>query len=249
VSTVPWWHGLVEQEMREVSGRARPGHGPTWAAVVGAGVLMLVPGGAGAVMAAEQPPPVAPSPTVEPFEGRPDGDHLAVIGDSITDLTREELHRELNPSWAVSVDGRHGYTVAEQVPTANVYGAQTPPPAVAVVNLGTNDSTQGIPVQQVDSAMGQVLAPLASARCVVLVTVNANTMDPARNERANEINFWVLWARAASDGRIRLADWNTVVHDHYDRNDRDLTTDMVHPNQKGQDLLADVVTDAVAGCP
>jgi hypothetical protein len=202
----------------------------------------------GVIPAAGAPIPVA---EVEPYSGSATGDRLAVIGDSITEMSHDAIHRQLDGAYYVSVDGRPGFTISEQLPVAAVYSQQHPAPDVIVVNLGTNDAMLGTTLGDATNDLADVTANFPRARCVVLTTVNANTMGVTFNDWANAFNFWTIFGMAGADARVRIADWNTSVHAYYEAGQPqgDLTYDLVHPTPLGQERLSTLVADTVASCP
>jgi hypothetical protein len=202
----------------------------------------------GVLPATGAPTPVA---EVEPYTGNATGERLAVIGDSITQMSHDEIHRQLDGAYHVSVDGRPGFTISEQLPVAAVYSQQHPVPGVIVVNLGTNDAVLGTTLADATRDLADITANFPTARCVVLTTVNANTMGVTFNDWANAFNFWAIFAMAGTDDRIRIADWNTSVHTYYEdgQPQGDLTYDLVHPTPIGQERLADLTKTAIDTCP
>jgi hypothetical protein len=195
-------------------------------------------------------PPTRPAGQVEPYDGAP-GARLAIIGDSITRQGHEGLHRRFGGSRPVSVDGRDGFTVAQQFPTARAYAGQRPAPTTVVINLGTNDAGWSVPLADTEVAAEATLRLFDPARCIVVVTVNANTPDRARNERSSAINDRVWRAAARRDARIRIADWDGLVRAAYARGEPEgpLTRDTIHPTELGQRELAELIGATVETCP
>jgi hypothetical protein len=204
-----------------------------------------------AFAASDIPVAVSDAIQVEPYQGLPMGPRLAVIGDSITAMSGTQLHTELDPFFLVSVDGRHGHTIAQQLPVAQLYGHQSPPPSIVAINLGTNDDSADTDLTSADADLRHLLDQFPSVSCVVLTTINANTMSTDRNTWANSFNFWTLFALSQSDSRVRIADWNTEVRRYYDSGqpNGELTYDMVHPTPLGQTHLASLTHDALTSCP
>jgi hypothetical protein len=245
--------------MRALSPRARlVATLVTAMSVAGAGVALTtgIPGAE-----AEAPPAVATvvsalapdttaAPDVEPYTGLPTGRRVAVIGDSITDATRSVLHDRLDHRYLVSIDGRPGFKLGQQLPVARVYAAQRPAPDTVVINLGTNDAGRD-DAAGTDADLRAMLDTVGAARCVVLVTVTTDTLDPTYNGRADAINRLVLQAAARRDGRIRLADWRGAVRWAYAAGlpFGELTRDRIHPTEVGQRVLTDLVEESLASCP
>jgi lysophospholipase L1-like esterase len=232
-------------------------------AVLGA----LVAGPAGGAQAAPAPPTVPDAattvsrPTPPPPEPAPDlsieafsrrrAPRLAVIGDSITNISHDALHAAFDRDFGVSVDGRSGYTIAQQLPTAERYADSALDPATVVINLGQNDAFATADLGSANAAMRALIGQFPYADCIVLTTVNGNTFSPEWNAWANDFNFWVLFALAVEDDRVRLADWNSLVADYYaaGQPDGELTSDLVHPTALGAQRLVGVTAGAVHACP
>jgi hypothetical protein len=195
--------------------------------------------------------PSAAAQTVEPYKGNAAGPRVAVIGDSITWQTKEEIHAWLDPDYYVSVDGRSGYTIQQQLPVADVYAAQIPRPSIIVINLGTNDMTQAIPVWASGYQLGTMTGKFSSARCIVLVDINGNTGVTSWNVWAAQFNRDVIYTAAAWDTRIRVVRWDQFVRSYYTAGQPygELTTDLVHPTELGQYFLGSLIKDQVNACP
>ena len=195
--------------------------------------------------------PSAAAQTVEPYKGKATGPRVAVIGDSITFLTKEEIHAWLDPNYYVSVDGRSGFTIAQQLSVATVYAGQTPKPSIVVVNLGTNDMTQAVPVWASGYDLGSMTGKFPSAKCIVLVDINGNTMNATWNAWAAQFNQDVIYTAAAWDARVRVVRWHRFVRDYFSAGQPygELTTDMVHPTELGQYFLGSMIKDQVNVCP
>jgi len=195
--------------------------------------------------------PAQGAPTVQPFQGNPGGPRVAVIGDSITVLSQDDIHYFLDANYFVSVDGRSGFTIAEQFPVADVYAAQAPPPAIVVVNLGTNDMTRATPLWAAGFNMGTLTGKFGAARCIVLVDVNGNTLNTAWNQWAASFNANVVHLSAQLDPRYRVVRWHDFVKSYYAQHEPwgPLTTDLIHPTTVGQFILGSLIKDAVNTCP
>ena len=198
-------------------------------------------------------------PPVDAYAGNVTGKTVAVVGDSITALTKPKFLYYFKPAYRISVHGWSGATISEQQPTAVDYQARTPKPNIAVINLGSNDA-QTLPRISMATARARIdtmLNTFSTASCLVLTTINANTLkadgtaNTEFNNWANDFNFWVLFDLQNKNPKVRLVQWNNVVKDYYAAGSPrgQLTTDTLHPTDVGQDILAQHTISTVRSCP
>jgi hypothetical protein len=174
---------------------------------------------------------------------------VVLIGDSITANLAPDARDELGDDWALTVDGKPGFLAAQQIAAAE--NAARFPFRQAVVNLGTNDAmTSDHDLDETIDALGQIVDALHGFDCVHVVTVSESmtngTGDAGR--RARRINDG-LRALAASRRNVDVIDWASIVRDQQRDRGESLTTDTVHPNEAGNELLADAYSDALDACP
>ena len=180
------------------------------------------------------------------------GDAVAVVGDSITALDQPALEEDLGDSYRFTVTGNFGKTVAEVLPNAEVVAASKP--SQVIVNLGTNDVLQGLPVDTSMTAMRQMIDLFPSARCIHLVNVNEHmVVQDTRTSRAAQAQRFnaALEDLAAGDGRVSIIDWNEVAAGEL--NDEEppfssLTEDSIHPTAAGNTQLNELYATALADC-
>lgn len=173
---------------------------------------------------------------------------VAVIGDSITYVSTSAVSGELGDDWALNIDGRPGYTVADQLPAARALAGNEP--VQVVINLGTNDVTADEELEPALDALAEMVAQFPSAECIHLVTVSEllGFDRPDILERARTFNAGIR-ELAAADPRLRVIDWTTALQDAQAADpDVVLTEDTVHPSPAGQRLLADLYDQALTGC-
>jgi hypothetical protein len=165
-----------------------------------------------------------------------------VVGDSVTVYSEVALRAQL----ASTVDGRvevnavSGRNVVELDDLVRSRLAQGTWPRTMVLALGTNPD----PVWT-RSDYRRVLDSIPDSISVVLVTVyRAPGTAPAAVLR--ELASYSRWMRqlAGSRANVCLAPWRARAQQHPER----YTLDGVHPNDRGADVFADLVTAAVAGC-
>ena len=173
---------------------------------------------------------------------------VAVVGDSITEWGQGALRDDLGGDWDLSIDGRAGFRVAEQLPAAAELAAADP--GQVVVNLGTNDVLQGRSPASAVEDLARMVELFPGARCIHLVTVNER-MVAGRGDLTTP-------ARAVNDGirrladddeRITVVDWAATIDADASGGGRDpLVYDTVHPTERGDHVLAGLYADALAAC-
>jgi hypothetical protein len=174
---------------------------------------------------------------------------VAILGDSITQQGESELESALGSVWDLRIDGRPGFTVADQIPAARVLAEGHP--GQVIINLGTNDVLHDGNLPVAADRMEDLLSVFPDTRCIHLVTINenmgTNRMYPSR---ARELNA-SLRRLAGADPRIRLLDVSRVFANAVadPSVSKPLFSDTVHPTSSGQRVLADAYADALRSCP
>lgn len=175
------------------------------------------------------------------------GEPVAVIGDSITEVSAPAIRGELRPEWNPELAALSGRRVAELQGDAERLAADAP--EQAIVNLGTNDVLQSYPLDQSMLDYAALLDTLRGVRCVHVVTLNEQ-MVPADGvgERARAFN--VRLRQLAAERRLDVVDWSAVVADELAAGEPNgaVLTDTVHPTAIGQRLLAEQYADALERC-
>ena len=87
--------------------------------------------------------------------GTADEDKVGLIGDSITDLSREPLTQALGEDRVVEIVGKFGARSDQVIEDVKVIAASEP--AAAIINIGTNDALQQVPAAQTAANIQQVL--------------------------------------------------------------------------------------------
>jgi len=178
------------------------------------GAALLVLGFAGSANAGEAPP-------VHLVGGNANGQHLFVIGDSITDITTPDLTKTLK-RYSYVIDATVGIKMAAQLPTIQRTVATTPPQDW-IIELGTNDwanpNAQQDFTNEVNAVSGQ--------NCVVLVTTAPLVQSlKALNARMGQI--------AATNKKFHVLDWGDIEY----KQPHLTLPDAIHPSIKGQQKLA-----------
>jgi lysophospholipase L1-like esterase len=170
------------------------------------------------------------------YEGRAGGPKVAIVGDSITELSRARIVEALTDDQRVRIDASTGYTIAQMTPEIRRQVATRPD--VVVVNLGTNDMDLENPRWRRD--VDRMLDLVAEVPCVELVTVHDGVHDPVGANVGTSINAR-LGEVAAARRSFHLIDWNTAVRERPGL----VVADGIHPTAAGQRFLADAIRDAI----
>jgi lysophospholipase L1-like esterase len=173
------------------------------------------------------------------------GPTLAVLGDSITDQSRAELHHALDPHYRTKIGAvtGEGYgsgplSVAAgegrvlMLEAATQYARDDP--AMVVIALGTNDAWN--PRLRLDTAKAAMVEMIAkfSASCVVGVEVTE-------------------WSEAEGYNRDEARTLNGQLRDLADvvvpaLPPSDVGADMIHPKVEGRKAFANAVASGVRKC-
>lgn len=213
--------------------RARPPTSPRAVAlivVVAVGALVLAVVGLRALGVGRDRPPVV------------------LIGDSITASVAETARDRLGDDWALTIDGRPGYHAADQLQAAQ--NAARFPFRQAVVNLGTNDvTTSEQDLNETIAALEQIAEVLAGVPCVHFVTINESIEHGASDAgaRAQRVNA-AIRNLAATRPNVRVIEWDRILREEERERGARLTTDSVHPNEDGNEILVDAYGDALDAC-
>jgi lysophospholipase L1-like esterase len=173
----------------------------------------------------------------------------AVIGDSITDISRTTFEQALEPDYAVEVDGVGGARVDQMQGEADKVAATHP--QQVVINLGTNDVIGKFPIDQSMKSYEEMINKFPDAACLHVVTVNEDIValsDPDYRNRAVEYNNRLR--SLASQHHARVIEWNRIVHDYLAAGEPEghLSTDSIHPTELGQKKLADAYRASLDAC-
>ena len=180
------------------------------------------------------------------------GDSVAVLGDSITTLDETDIRTQLGDEFSFTISGNFGKTVAEVLPEAEIVA--TRPHDQLIINLGTNDVLQGLPVADSMKSLEQMIAMYDTSRCIFLVNINEHMVDQRTgksvSDQAKQFNR-SLSDLAKTDGRISIIDWNSTAATQLNGANppySDLTSDSIHPTQEGDTLLNELYRKSLEGC-
>jgi len=173
---------------------------------------------------------------VQPYQGA-GMTRVTIVGDSITALSADALHRQLDAWYLVSIDGRSGYTAEQQQPSLDEMIAMRPD--VMVINLGTNDALKGTVAEVAISTLSAARGRLeAQGTTVVFVTLTTDTDNPAANNIAAAVNAWIR-------SQENVVDWDRAVATSI-ASGALLTSDSVHPTwPEGVSVLTSMIAAAV----
>lgn len=172
------------------------------------------------------------------------GEKLAVLGDSITALSKDSLEKELG-SYSVQIDGKFGARVDEMFGEAARLASDHP--KKVIINLGTNDAIQKIPAPTTGANLRRVVDQFGGAECIGLVTVDEEltVYGAPRRGPAQAVNAQIAQI-AAQNPKVHVIDWNKIVADN--GGILAVTADGVHPNDAGKLLLAQAYQKMLDHC-
>jgi GDSL-like Lipase/Acylhydrolase family len=173
---------------------------------------------------------------------------VVLIGDSITANLESTARRQLGHEYALSVDGKPGFVADQQAPA--VANAARFPFDQVVINLGTNDvMTSDHDLDETLAALTQIADSVSGIHCVHLVTVSEGMINSTNDAgpRARRLNAGIR-AIAAGHPNVRVIDWATIERDYEHDHGETITTDTVHPNAEGNEVLADAYDASLATC-
>jgi hypothetical protein len=163
---------------------------------------------------------------------------VAVVGDSITNLSAPAISAALGSDYVVQLHGTNGATMAQQTPTLLAADQDPQGPAADIVyELGTNDA--GNPSWQADFANS--LTAMAASHCVVFVAVS-----PILGMRGPAAVGIDLEERTLADEyptHYHVLDWGTI---EYRQPGWVSTLDAIHPTRVGSVELASLEKQALA---
>lgn len=173
------------------------------------------------------------------------GPSVVVLGDSIADVSRRELHRVLDPHYRTKIaavwgegfaSGPLSAAIAEgravMLEAAAEYARDTP--ATVVIALGTNDAwNPRLELDTAEDAMGQMVAEFPDS-CIVGVEINE-------------------WSRAENYNRGEAAALNEQLRALADvvvpaLQPSDVSDDMIHPKAEGRMAFARAIGSGVGQC-
>ncbi len=181
------------------------------------------------------------------YIGTPGGPTVGIVGDSITHLLEPYLDAITPVAYRIDVNGRSGATIADQLGTIDLMErTDVPPPQDWILNLGTNDALYGARgiATNWQAAFQVMMALVATARCVILVTVHT-VIDTTSSHVAADLNRLMWSAHAADPSRVLVLNWDGLAAEHPDW----LEVDAVHPNAAGLQGLTNWYNLALSVCP
>ena len=173
------------------------------------------------------------------------GPTVVVLGDSIADQSRRELHRVLDPHYRTKIaavwgegfaSGPLSAAIAEgravMLGAAAEYARDTP--ATVVIALGTNDAwNPRLELDAAEDAMAQMVAEFPDS-CIVGVEVNE--WSKAENYDRSEAGALNEQLRARADVVVPALQPS------------DVGDDMIHPRAEGKRAFAHAVASGVRQC-
>lgn len=163
------------------------------------------------------------------YVGNQSGPRVAVIGDSITNLSQSAVVGALEPDYGVQVSGMVGLEWAQQMPALQALLANPAgPPQDFIFNLGTNDAVLHDPNWQ--EGMNEVLSDVPSHSCTLLVGIS----PWAGSDRVvDDMNTAMLeWVKEHPSAHF--INWTARV----EKDPGLLYGDHIHPTPSGSKVLA-----------
>lgn len=177
---------------------------------------------------------------------------LQSVGDSITVQATPDINTHFSGGYDVGIQATVGYDTYLQAGTIYAEAHATSPPAVEIIDLGTNDAASvGVarfngaePAQSltdIESRFTTFSTEFPASTCVIFV--NANThVDPVKWGAANAQAIDDYFA-ANPAVFTHVVDWNSAWSPSYFD-----TAGDVHPNETGKQALLGLEDAAIAGC-
>ncbi len=146
------------------------------------------------------------------YEGNPGGPRVGDVGDSITTLATGDIQSDLSPSYAWQVDGKNGFTMAEQLPALEAIDNDPQgAPADWIVELGTNDADfHQNPNWQTD--YDNEINAVSEASCVILVTVSP--VLGFNGPLAPDLNNAMRETAASDPTKYHVLDWGNIEYEN-----------------------------------
>lgn len=168
------------------------------------------------------------------YSGLAHGPKVGIVGDSITNLIKDDLHATVGAKYHYLVRARNGKRIDEQLGAlSSILDADDPPKRV-IVNLGTNDVLQ----RRSDAVahLDEELKVLADVPCVILVTISG-TADYGRGHLSADLNA-AMKAAVAAHPNFHLLDWAAMLAADDHRSLWLSPEDAIHPTVAGGEVLA-----------
>lgn len=183
---------------------------------------------------------------IPPYVGGP-GPKVAVMGDSITQMSTTAIHTALDPIAEVGVVGINNQRFDQLQPVADRFAATSPDQVILA--LGTNDAGQGWPLADTEAAIASMIATFPAASCITVLTPTDTTGLANYNVAVGPL-IEHLRSLPATDPRIQVADWEYVLGEHMKAGEPGgrWTLDTVHLTPLGQAQYAALMQAAVQSC-
>lgn len=157
---------------------------------------------------------------------------IAIYGDSITAISTVEISTALKGEYIAYIKATSGKRTDEMLPLVDGKGSEI------VINLGTNDASQGIDPLIIEANLQLFIDRNPQANCFVFVTFQSNTFNVPFNQGAQAVDSW-LFSLKDSNSMVRIADWDILDAPTYDT---------IHPTPEGRVIYANLLHDTLATC-
>ena len=150
---------------------------------------------------------------------------IAVVGDSITALSRQSIATSLaQAGYQPSIEAVNGIELVQAVPLVDQLAEQKPNDWI--VELGTNDAGRDNPLWALPFLADW--RQVRSSGCVIYLSVS-----PRAGPIATQINASIA-GLARAHGNVHILDWGSLEYG----NPTWIESDMIHPTPAGQGELA-----------
>jgi len=178
------------------------------------------------------------------------GPRVAMVGDSIMRAADAPMTRQMTVDYRFLRWNQNGARIDEQLEMIRPYVGVVADPRVLVIALGTNDAAQGRTVDQVRTAVNELLAAVLPEvrRCVIWFNLKTTDIGPGTppiyNDRAPRINALLAEVDAAQP-KVRVFDYAAWAASRPDL----FFPDGIHPTAAGaRALAAETVRQVGYGC-
>jgi lysophospholipase L1-like esterase len=161
-------------------------------------------------------------------------ERVLVIGDSITQLSRDQIAEELARfGWKPTIEARSGTNIEQWSSRAHAL-AQFARPEVAVVELGTNERGDE---STVGSAIDDLMRGLAGVRTVLWLNVQDRNVIPPQRNAVNA----ALVSATARWPNLQVLDFDSYFASRAAWH----APDGIHPSDAGKEAVARFISGAL----
>lgn len=174
------------------------------------------------------------------------GDSVALVGDSITVLSRDTFERELK-DYKLEFQAKMGARSTDMVGPATELAATKP--TQVVINLGTNDALRRTAPAETKEQLTKIVGLFPDADCIHFVNINTHITDDGDPRKAEAEQVNAIIDEVADKAGADVIDWDGIVAPTVgDDGKSSIIADTVHPKDVGEAKLANAIGDALDRC-